>query len=446
MAIYRPGSAGTKITTNTGASIAAGVTANAGEVIINVLTTRNATATITTLNGWTILDSVSFTNGMVWLLGRTAAGAESSWSSAIVSSSSQQQQQVQGVYQGVEIPGTIDGTNSVSGTGSTSPQTISAMSGGVDRGAAVGVLAMSRGATTTWATWTEDTDVNTGTGTTNSTLASGHVILTANGNTPTASVTESTAGNAGWCAVVLPFLPPAGPDPVEVVESSWTTATSPLTTVHPGAQDGDHILVVAFGDGGLASGNGVSAVTTTNTAGTTEFGAGAWTEVEEFLPTGARGWTHVAYAEVTATGSVTTSTARTQAGTARTWGKYSILLRNAGAVGDHTKTTTGAAENASLTVEQDSLVAFGAYDYDAVTISTGFTPSGAVEIERATDATNGSRMAAYWVDQAAGTTSYGGNDTSASTNIDLVLVEILKAAGAAPEGLPIVTMAPRIAP
>lgn len=243
MGVYRTGSASAAVlTTNTGAAITSPVTAAAGEVIINTLVTRSASATITTLNGWQILQTVAMTNGTAWLLGRVAAGAESSWASCIVSASSQQQQQVMGIFQGVTLPASFDATTSTSGSGSTSPVTMAAMSGGVNGGAAVGLIGMSRGGTITWATWTEDTDANTGTGTTNSTLSAAHVILSANGNTPTASITESTAGNAGWGAVVLPPLT-TGPQIRQQIDNAVSGAAAISLTLSA-AQVGDTVYVL----------------------------------------------------------------------------------------------------------------------------------------------------------------------------------------------------------
>jgi hypothetical protein len=209
MTAYRAGSSGAAITTNTGAAITSGVTTAADEVILATAVSRSPSTTVTTANGWQTIGSISFTNGTAFLFGRTAAGAESSWSSPILSSASQRQTRVIGVLQGVGLLGSYTSAELATGSGSTSPATIPSLTNGVAGGCAVCMFAMSRGTTLTFTTYTEDTDGNTGTGTTASTLGSGHLELAITAATVTGTVIQATAGNYGYVvAAINPYVAP----------------------------------------------------------------------------------------------------------------------------------------------------------------------------------------------------------------------------------------------
>lgn len=222
-------------------------------------------------------------------------------------------------------------------------------------------------------------------------------------------------------------LPLDGPHLVAINEAAHNTTTTPKTTTQAAAVDGDRILVIAFGDGGLDSSNAVTACTTTITAGTT----GAVTEKFEYLPSGGVDcWIHVAWVDVTGTGSVTTSTARTQSGTARNWGVFSMLFRAHGGFGvQATATPGGTADVISMAGLADkSIIVHVAPSWDATGVPTGFSPTGGTEIERAIEGTDYTVTAAYWVGQASGTRSYG-TTLWADSDVLQYCLEILAPAG-----------------
>jgi hypothetical protein len=218
-----------------------------------------------------------------------------------------------------------------------------------------------------------------------------------------------------------------GPHIVQIVEVSWTGTSTPLAAVLSAAEDGDAVLVVMGGDGGLG-GNTVTASTVTTTAGTT----GSWSDIEKHINTANTGWLHAAQAEVTATGSVTVSLARTQTGTARAWGGFAVLIRDTAGLGDQSFGDTGSAEVVSLTVAALSAVFSISIDWDTGTPATGWAPTGGTDIERAAEGGNYTVHAGYWVGQGAGTRDYGTNNTSSATNLRQVAVEFLAPASGTP--------------
>ena len=258
------------------------------------------------------------------------------------------------------------------------------------------------------------------------------------------SATRATAGATGnvsvdfnaaplhWGIVVAAFTeapPPAGPT-ITPFESSWSTTTTPKDITVTGCLDGDLLVVLAGGDGGL-SGNAVTASTVTTNSGST----GIWADIDKNLPaSGGAGWVHSAQTDVTADGDVVVRLARTQTGTARVWGGCVLRCRNHGGVGNHVRSAPSATETASLTTSQDSAVGMSAQDYDALG-AVAISPSGSVEVERAQQGSGPdmTTYAAYWLGQAAGTRGYG-IATSSTTNLHIIAVEILAASTGTPVG------------
>lgn len=272
---YVAGSAGTKITTNTGAAVTSGTTAGAGDIILLLVVTRVASATITTANGWQTIATGAMTNGTVWLLGRTAAGAESSWSSPVVSSASQLQTRVFGILTGETLPASFDAAHlTVSSSLTTSPASIPALTGGTSSGTVVAVLGMSRGQTAgsgfTWgSSWSssKDTDDATGTGTTASAVTAGHLDLASTGNTPTGTITEATAGNG---ALIVAAFDPAvvatqksGADTASGSDAATAAAALPGGDTGASVDAGTLAATATAGDTGSSVGAGVLAATLT---------------------------------------------------------------------------------------------------------------------------------------------------------------------------------------
>jgi hypothetical protein len=205
--------------------------------------------------------------------------------------------------------------------------------------------------------------------------------------------------------------------------TNWTTTTTPLTISVTGALTGDLIVVMYGGNNGNTS--AVTAATVTTTGGST----GAWTEPQEGLAAVFQGWVSSSTASVTGNGTVTVSLARTQS-TGREWGGMALLITGHNGVGNSARSAPSATETVSLTVSQDSAVGVVAIDWDALAV-VAFSPAGATDVERAIEAASITVYAGYWTGQTAGTRGYG-IGTSSTTNLHIIAVEILAAAGAAP--------------
>lgn len=208
---------------------------------------------------------------------------------------------------------------------------------------------------------------------------------------------------------------------VTIFEAVWTTTTTPKTVSVTGAVAGDWIAVIAGGD--QSSGNGVTAVTSSTTGGSTT----AWTELAEDLDSGTSvDWYHAAKAQVTADGTVTVQVDRTKTGAAGgEWGFFAVLGH--GCVGVNLLGelgTAGATEAINGTVSANSAVAFAEFDWEPQAAAAAWTPAGQTVIE-ATQFADVTVAAAYWTGQAAGTRNYGTTDSTSAT-IKAVAVELLE--------------------
>lgn len=270
------------------------------------------------------------------------------------------------------------------------------------------------------ASFTEGTDLGYSTPTTGL-----ETMFRSSGETGTTMTWGSTSATA-FASSVVELDTSALPGPqVVVTEGAWADATSPHDIVVTGCLTGDWLVRISGGDGGLASGNAVTASAFSTIAGST----GAWSDVEKNLPTGGTGWIHIGAAQVTADGDVTVRATRTQTGTARAWGGAILRCRNASGIGVHGFVGQSATQVVALTgVSQDSVVGFILVDWDAGTAATGYTPAGAVDIERANEAGNYTVACAYWSSQASGSRSYGATGLSTS-NLVSAAVEVKAATG-----------------
>jgi hypothetical protein len=206
---------------------------------------------------------------------------------------------------------------------------------------------------------------------------------------------------------------------ITATESVWNTATTPKSVVVVGCLTGDRLYAFAGGD----DANSVTAATTTTTVGST----GAWTEPQEGVD-GLACWYHTATAIVTADGDVTVQIAAT--GAAQAWGMFVLRARGSSGTGASGVTANSAIEVVNLTVEQDSVVGFASFDFDAGAVGTGWTPSGTETlVERSTPA-GYTVHAAYWLGQAAGTRDYGSTG-AAGSQLRCVAIEIKAAVVAA---------------
>jgi hypothetical protein len=237
-----------------------------------------------------------------------------------------------------------------------------------------------------------------------------------------------TSASEQWVSWTIGIGPtPPGPK-VAVTEGAWADSSSPHDITVPGCLDGDWLVRISGGDGGLSGGgNSVTASAFSTTAGST----GSWSDVEKQLPAGGgTGWIHIGAAQVTADGDVTVRATRTQSGTARAWGGAILRCRDADGIGIHGFVNTSATEVVNLAgLTQDSAVGFISVDWDTGTPATGYTPAGAVDVERAAEGGNYTVHCAYWLAQASGTRDYGTNGTTSATNLVCAAVEVLAAAG-----------------
>jgi hypothetical protein len=283
--------------------------------------------------------------------------------------------------------------------------------GGVGNGTSPATLTPRTG-------FTEGTDLGYATPT-----AGLETMFRASGETGTTMTWGSTSATA-FASVAVELDTTALPGPqVVVTEGAWADSTSPHDIVVTGCLTGDWLVRISGGDGGLASGNAVTASAFSTTAGST----GAWSDVEKRLPTGGTGWIHIGAAQVTADGDVTVRATRTQTGTARAWGGAILRCRNSGGIGVHGFVNTSATQVVSLAgLSQDSVVGFILVDWDAGTPATGYTPAGAFDIERANESSNYTVACSYWSSQASGTRNYGAVGIS-GTNLVSAAVEILAA-------------------
>jgi hypothetical protein len=228
---YRAGSAGAKTTSNTGPTITAGVAPQVDDVACCVAITRSASATVSNLNGWTLIQTIGMTNGTAFVLLRVATSTSNGWAAPILSFNSNVQIGITGLFSGADLPGALDATNSrVLGSQSTSPLSLTSLSAGTNGDAVIATIGMSRGATITWGTFAEDFDVQTGTGTTATTVSSAHALVTTNGSTPTGTATESTAGNGGLGHFILPQAAAATTPVTATRATTWDTAKAITST------------------------------------------------------------------------------------------------------------------------------------------------------------------------------------------------------------------------
>jgi hypothetical protein len=181
----------------------------------------------------------------------------------------------------------------------------------------------------------------------------------------------------------------------------------------------DRLLVLAGGNK-TGSANAPSDCTTTTTVGTTS----AWSEILEGLNNSATScWFSSASATVSAAGDTTVSVSRTQPATVQPWGFTVFRLRGYGDIGVSSSQGDGATEVLSLTVAEDSFVAFGGYDWDPA-LPTGYDPSsGAMQVIRTQIATTYTATVAWWEGQAAGTRNYG-TTGSATGSYSTVAIEV----------------------
>jgi hypothetical protein len=215
-----------------------------------------------------------------------------------------------------------------------------------------------------------------------------------------------------------------GPEPAAFTTSHGPT-TTPRDIVVTGCLDGDLLLVLGQGDGGVP-GDTVTSVTTTTQAGST----GSWTEHEDTSGDTNECWLYASSAEVTADGSVTVRMARAQSGTVRIWGFSVLRLRGHGGVGvSAVIAAPGSAEVVSLAgVSQGSLVAAMMADWSANAVATGWAPSaGAVLVYRTAEG-DATFHTGYWPGQASGTRDYGTTGSS-GTDCTVLAVEVLAAGG-----------------
>jgi hypothetical protein len=258
-------------------------------------------------------------------------------------------------------------------------------------------------------------------GSTNASLEVCSQVITAGSTTGSRTATaDSTATGSRGISMLLAA---AAVTPFET--TNWSTTTTPLTISVTGALTGDQIVVFYGGDNGTGSG-----ACTAATASTTGGSTGAWTEPEEGLATDNQAWVSSSTAAVTADGTVTVSLSRTQS-TGKLWGGMALLVRGHNGIGNHARSAPSAAETVSLTVSQDSAVGVIAIDWDALA-TVAFSPAGATDVERAIEgATEITVYAGYWLNQAAGTRGYG-IGTSSTTNLHIIAIEVLAAAGGPP--------------
>jgi hypothetical protein len=249
-----------------------------------------------------------------------------------------------------------------------------------------------------------------------------------------ATLTFGSASASQFASIAVELDTSALPGPsVVAFEGAWADATSPHDIVVTGALNGDWLVRISGGDGGLSGGgNSVTASAFSTTVGST----GAWTDIEKSLPSGGgTGWLHVAAAQVTADGDVTVRATRTQAGTARAWGGVILRCRNSSGIGVHGFVGQSATEVVNLAgISQDSVIGFISVDWDAGTPATGYTPAGANDVERANEAGNYTVHCAYWTAQPSGTRDYGTDGTTASANLVSAAVEIKAASSGTPVG------------
>lgn len=208
---------------------------------------------------------------------------------------------------------------------------------------------------------------------------------------------------------------------VEVTESARSTA-NPKSVVVPGCITGDVLYVLGGGDGGLGSGNAVTAVAVSTTAGTT----GAWSTVTEQLTTGVGNgcWLGAYSATVTADGDVTVSVNRTQVSTARTWRFWVSRVRNSSGLGSFaTSYTLSNTQAVSIVADDGAAVLFQLAAWD-IGLATGVPqPARANVVENADDA-NYYDVSCFWVAETAGTRNYG-TSVAGSANIRCLALEIL---------------------
>lgn len=213
--------------------------------------------------------------------------------------------------------------------------------------------------------------------------------------------------------------PLAGPNVVQKAEST-RGSTNPQTVTLSSATNGDTIYLLCGGDGGLSTGNNVSAVTASTTAGTT----GSWSTVSEQLTTSGENtvWLSIKKASVTATGSVTASVNRTQAGTGRNWHLFGFLVRSSAGDEVATKYTSNATEVVNTAIAAGSTVLAYWADWDAGSVGTP-EPNTPTIHENSSDTTYTENVFEF-TGQASGTRDYGTTGASGA-NIRVHALEIL---------------------
>jgi hypothetical protein len=201
--------------------------------------------------------------------------------------------------------------------------------------------------------------------------------------------------------------------------TQYDITDTPKTINIPGCDNTDRLLVIAGGNK-TSGANAPTDCTTSTTVGTTS----SWTEVVEILnASGTSCWLSSASATVSSAGDVTVSVSRTQPATVQAWGYTVFRLRGYGDIGVSASQGDGATEVLSLTVAEDSFVAFGGYDWDPA-LPTGYDPSsGAMQVIRTQIATTYTATVAWWEAQAAGTRNYG-TTGSATGSYTTVAIEV----------------------